>query len=349
MLLMAQGSQDEKGNNLWNILPSFDPSTDNAKEYADKVKFLHGICPKGQRAMLAPRLALLCKGTAWGQVKAISSEKLTDPDNGVKALLSALSSWEEAEELQTYEKFDRAFYRVLQRADESVMSYVNRLNVAFDEVGEETTVKEVKAFILLRQSCLNPEDKKRVIAMADGYVPSKVENAMRSLATRVLAGDTTKKKIYPVNFMEEEHEETYYMHDEEIDEDVVFQTLLDEGDDTAAVIQDFEDQVVQVCQDSPELSMAFSAYQEARAKLKEKARVRGFWPLKTGNSKGKGKGKRSKGTMNSFGKRRQSLAERIVSSSCRNCGKMGHWKDECPNRDRSKNTADAHVTTIDVM
>ena len=62
---MAQASGDEKGTNLWSLLPSFDPSLDNAKEYADKVRFLWGICPMKDKTMLAPRLALLCKGTAW--------------------------------------------------------------------------------------------------------------------------------------------------------------------------------------------------------------------------------------------------------------------------------------------
>ena len=49
------------------------------------------------------------------------------------------------------------------------MSYVNRINVAFQEVGMETTVKAVKAFVILRQSGLSVEDKKRVIAMSGGY------------------------------------------------------------------------------------------------------------------------------------------------------------------------------------
>ena len=60
---LAQASGDEKGTNLWSLLPSFDPSLDNAKEYADKVRFLWGICPTKDKTMLAPRLALLCKGT----------------------------------------------------------------------------------------------------------------------------------------------------------------------------------------------------------------------------------------------------------------------------------------------
>ena len=59
------------------------------------------------RAMLAPRLSMLMKGTAWAQVKGLDAEKLMDSANGIKTLLSAISTWEEAEELQVYEKFEK--------------------------------------------------------------------------------------------------------------------------------------------------------------------------------------------------------------------------------------------------
>lgn len=101
-------SVEEKTSNLWSLLPSFDPSVDSAKEYADKVKFLWGICPVKDRSMLAPRLALQCKGTAWSQVRAIDASKLTDPETGYKVLLKALETWEDAEELQTFDKFENS-------------------------------------------------------------------------------------------------------------------------------------------------------------------------------------------------------------------------------------------------
>ena len=72
--------QMTKSSGIWSMLPSFDPSTDNAREYLAKVKFLDGICPKKDRPMLAPRLAMLCKGTAWHQVRALAPELLTDPE-----------------------------------------------------------------------------------------------------------------------------------------------------------------------------------------------------------------------------------------------------------------------------
>jgi hypothetical protein len=250
---------------------------------------------------------------------------LTNPEEGVKNLLKALEVRQESAELRTYDQFEKAFYKITQENDESVVSFVNRLNVAFTEVGEDTNVKQVKAFVLLRQSNLSPEDKRRVIAMADGYNPNKVENALRTLAAKVLGGNEgNKNKIYQVNHVDDEVEEAYYMHEEEMDEEQAFAVLLEEGDESALIVADFEDQVIQVCQDSPELAMAFSTYQDARARLRDKARNRSFWPLKT-SMKGKGKNKKGKGGF----KKRQSLAERIASSNCRHCGAKGHWKDEC--------------------
>ena len=174
----ASTTPDEKSH-LWSILPSFDPQNDDPREYRDKVKFLHSICPKKDRSMLAPRLAMLLKGTAWAQVRAMNTEKLVDPENGVTALLQAISTWEEAEEMQLYDKFEKALYRTTQKSDESTQSFVNRMSVAFHELGD-TAVQDIRAFILLRQASLSTEDKKRVLTMVGSPLkPDKVEQAMR--------------------------------------------------------------------------------------------------------------------------------------------------------------------------
>lgn len=208
MASSGSGTGENQGNNLWALLPSFDPAVDDIREYVEKVKFLQGICPKNQRSMLAPRLAMLCKGTAWGQVKRIDPAKLTDGDHGVATLLAALASWEETAEMKTYEQFEKAMYRITQKSDESTASYVNRMEVAFHDVGDSTTLGEVRAFVLLRQSSLGNEDKKRILTMVNGNLSVKeVENAMRTLSTKILTSSTTpegKKKVYPANYMENE-------------------------------------------------------------------------------------------------------------------------------------------------
>ena len=69
-----------------------------------------------------------------------------------------------------------------------------------------------------------------------------------------------------------------------------------------------------------------NTYVEARKRLVEKSKNRGFW---SSPPKGRGKSK-SKQT----GKGRRPLALRIAESSCRRCGQRGHWKAECPLRDK---------------
>lgn len=348
----AAASSDEKGSNhIWSILPSFDPSSDDPREYVDKVKFLHAICPVKDRPMLAPRLALLMKGTAWAQMKGAQASKLSDPDKGIEVLLASVATWEETAELQTYDKFEKCLYKVSQKSDETTLSYVNRLNVAFQDLGT-VEVADMKAFILLRQSALSSEDKKKVISMTNGDMTSrKIEGAMRSLATKVLNSQADpRKKIYPVNFAEDDGEEAHYVGEEEhVDEEMIMHTLADQGDEDALTVQDFEEQLMEVCQESPELSLCFSACSDARQRIKDKIRSRGFWPAK-GMKGGKGKKGAGKGGGKPW-RRQQTLADRIASSSCRICGVRGHWKWECPKKGSSTSgsattaNADVNMTT----
>ena len=337
----ATASTDDRGNSIWTLLPSFDPGSDDPREYRDKVLFLHGICPQKDKAMLAPRLAMLCKGTAWSQVKNIEPSKLTDPDGGVKVLLLALSSWDEAAELQTYDKCEKALYRIQQKGDETTMSFVNRLSVAFHELGDSVTIKELKAFILLRQSNLNAEDKRKVITLTGGTLDApKIENAMRTLSTKILGSSLEgKKRIYPANYVDDDDYEDANLAEEDRDEDLVIEQLAENGDEDAIFVTEYENQILDLVQELPELASCFSSYTAARQRLKDRNKSRGFWPPK-GKNKGKGKGKfAGKGQPV-----RRTLAERIASSSCRICGVKGHWRLECPQRPGATSTGNQETS-----
>jgi len=291
---------------------TFDPAVDDPREYVHKVKFLRAICPAKDKGMLAPRLAMLMKGTAWAQIKGSEAALLSDPEKGVDVLLASVATWEENSELQTYDKFERALYKVIQRNDETTLSYVNRLNVAFTELGK-VDIADMRAFILLRQSALLAEDKKKVITLTGGELTAKkVEGAMRSLSTKVLGGQTDqKKKTYPINFVDEDHEEVYHAGDDDgWDEETILQSLVEQGDEDAQTVSDFEDQLIDVCQESSELSLSlslcFSAYADARARIRDKLRARGFWPASKGS---KGRGRKGGGFKGVGKKKNQTLAD----------------------------------------
>ena len=332
---------DEKSTqSLWSLLPSFDPATDDAREYAQKVRFIHGICPKKELPTLAPRLAMMCKGTAWFQVQKIDPQELVKSDTGVNALLAALSSWEETEEMVTFEKFERALFKIQQKNDESTVSFVNRLDVAFSELGKEVNLAQFQAFVLLRQSTLSVEDKKRVLSMTGGRMDVKAINqAMRSLATKVLLGaNEVKKKVYPLNYVDHSLNETHegesafavsnsWEEDDVVDAEYI-DSMAAQGDQDAMFVQTFEHDLEDLFQSTPELQSALISYNEARQKLADRRKFRGFWPSGgKNNSKGRGK----KGGQKGGGK--SSLLERIARTNCKLCGARGHWKAECPRKD----------------
>ena len=60
---------------------------------------------------------MLCRGTAWSQVRHLDPTKLVDPENGVMYLLEALSPWEESNELKTFQLFEKALYKVQSSAE----------------------------------------------------------------------------------------------------------------------------------------------------------------------------------------------------------------------------------------
>ena len=102
-------------------------------------------------------------------------------------------------------------------------------------------------------------------------------------------------------------------HDEWTEEDFT-EVLAQEGDDDAVYVMDFETAAADVLQGDEELASAYTTYVDARRKLSEKFRARGFWPVgkgKKGFSKGKFKSKTG------WNGSRKSLQQRILESNCR--------------------------------
>ena len=82
---------------------------------------------------------------------------------------------------------------------------------------------------------------------------------------------------------DETETEAYYGHDEYWEEEAI-EALAADHDDATMVMQ-FEEAVTDVSQGNPELAALFSTCQDARRRLSERVRVRGFWPVKKGSGK----------------------------------------------------------------
>ena len=141
------------------------------------------------------------------------------------------------------------------------------------------SIGEIKAFVLLRQSNLQPEDGRRVITMTGGVLEVKrIEQSMRSLSTSIISGGEAKKKIYPVHFAQQEENDSMSGGSEDAfvtteGDDSALEILLSEGDDDALLDQQYEDALIDTLQGDSEISARLNTYLEARRRLTEKARL----------------------------------------------------------------------------
>ncbi|CAE7260010.1 GIP [Symbiodinium sp. CCMP2592] len=346
----AAGSAAGVSHLPWQQIPKFVPGTTNLDDYTQRLKFLKELWPADSIQHLGPRAALQVEGSAFQKISRVAPDKLRSQE-GVQLIVEALGgAWGKTAVEEKFHFFEQAIFQVTQKNDETNDSYLARTDAYFEELlTRKVTIEEIRAYVLLRHSQLAPEDKKRVVIESKGDLKYKeTVKAIRLLGSKIF-GDLQNKnatgnrglernKIYDVHYTEENGaEDVYYSavpEEEPSDEDLLCY-FMDLNDEDAVYITEFEESIVDAIQDS-ELAPVYVTYQEARQRLRDKAKARGYWPAK-GRGKTKGFGKKGKGSSSSsfpgWGTgRNRSLADRIANSTCRICHQKGHWKRECPRR-----------------
>ena len=196
---------------------------------------------------------------------------------------------------------------------------------------------------------MSTEDKKRAILESESATKGvrtieRVSQSVRMLGTssfnEMIGAKKTKGKIYDQQmFLSEDVTRSdldghAYVADE-MGEDDFLEQLLHEDDEDAILVADYESAAADALQSDEDLAAAYTSYNEARKRLSDRFKNRGFWPI--GSGKGKSKfTNNSKGKGRSYGRStRKSLQQRIMESTCRHCGKKGHWRAQCLERTRS--------------
>ena len=335
-------AEEHVPSQLAMLVPTFEPGVDDVNIWSGKVELLLSTWPKTKIAELGTRLILGCRGSLFLKLQLYREEICVNDPKGIKKLVSLVGgSWGQIPLERKFELAEKALYKCIQKGDESSDSYLTRCDVVWTELlARQVKLEELQAYIMLRGSRLSPDDKKRVVvdsgAESGGSLEmSKVTAAVRMLGSsffQEMSGVRREKamKVYDHNaFLAEEPEdfveqEAMMTMEDSFDEEAI-EALAAEHDDDATMVLQFEDAIMDTIAADQELATFFSSYQDARRRLAEKGRVRGFWPVRKSLDKGK-KGGKSKGK----GRGGQSLASRIANSYCRICFKRGHWKDECP-------------------
>ncbi len=344
----------------WHLVPSFKPGETDIDDYSRRMMFLSGIWPPEQLQLLAPRAAMACEGSAFQKVIRLPTEKLkVQSEAGVKLLVQTLGGvWGKTTLETLYERFERALYTTVQKTDETHESYMARHEVQFEDLlTQGAKLEDIRAYVLLRNSGLTSEEKKKIIVDSEGKLSyDKVIAALRLLGSRffqeVQSGGKSshRNKTYEINYVQEDEEEETFMAVDDFTSgentdlaDSVVDQLAHEGDEDAALMLSFEDHLIESVQNDPDLSILLTTYTEARRRLTERVKNRGFWPISR-KGKGKGFGGKSKGKGN-----RKPLAVRIAESHCRKCLQKGHWKWECPNAPATSGGSSSRPSTSNAM
>ena len=338
------------------LVPSFDPSKDDLQVYQQKVQLVLAVWPAGKISELITRLILNTTGSAFAKLQLHHEELCINDQKSVRRLIELLGGhWGQIGLERKYADAERALFQCTQKSDESHDSFLARADIMWTKLKtQKLKIEDLQAYITLRGSLLSSDDKKRVILESDSSLEgqltiTRVQEAIRLLGTSFfqdmtgLSKSSGKTKVYDQVHatldetepqVEPEEQSLAYQHDDVLEEEVM-EALLAEGDEDASFVADFENAATDLLQSDTDLSSAFSAYTEARRKLSEKVRFRGFWPLQ----KGRGKGNKGKGKTKNPWSGRKSLQQRILDSNCRLCGRKGHWKGECPMRNQSASAA----------
>lgn len=194
----------------WSSIPKFVPGTTNVQEYTQKLRFLAAMWPPESLHLLAPRAALLVEGTAFKKVARLDPAKLkVGNQTGIALLVDAIGgSWGSTDLEEKYEYFERALYGTVQRADESHDSYLSRMEANFTELlARGTKIEEVQAYVLLRQSVLPPDDKKKILLENVDLQYKPAVKAFRLLGSKFfheLQGSrtSTKTRVYDAHLAE---------------------------------------------------------------------------------------------------------------------------------------------------
>ena len=281
--------------NLAYLVPSYNPGSDDLAVWSQTVELLASAWPEEKINELVARLILGCSGSTFAKLQQHQASLMAGGRGSVKKIVEMLGGyWGRIPLERKYEYVEKALFRSQQKSDESNDSYLARMDVVWTELTTRViSLEELQAYVLLRGSLLSADDKKRVILECDAKKGSldvaQVSAAVRMLGAGFFQEMTTGKRLARKTYdgtvflaedeEAEEGEPTMQATAIEDWEEEAVEALVAEGDDDAMMVMDFEAAATEVLQNDMELASAFTAYTDARRRLSEKARFRGFWPV----------------------------------------------------------------------
>ena len=288
------------------------------------------------------RLIDALHGEAWRAVEhlVMQPEKLKKKD-GYEEVLNALGSIEKEGVIRKTEAFDKFFESTRRARGEAIDAYLRRKNQAWRDLCDldETSAmsKDLLSYFVLKGCNLSREDRRSILlANKSTYDQAGIEQSLRvsfhDLHEREKQSgwrDDRKKPMKKRYYANEVHDGespneddvmmVYYHNDSEYDEEDLAEEAFYHGEDDDAEAYELgsdagasgDDDVYQAY---VTMDKGRQAYKDARKKLRDVQKSRGFYQNGNWNSRDQAKEKEKS------------------RSRCAACGHIGHWAGDsvCP-------------------
>ncbi len=310
-----------------------------AKEKAD--------LEKKKKKRFAVRLINGLHGEAWRAVESLTldADRLKKVD-GYKEIFSALQGIEKEGIIKKTEAFDRFFEQTARRKGEPIDIYLRKKIQAWEDLKDldeaSAMSEDLLSYFILKGCSLSQDDRRQILlANKNAYVLKGIEQALRisfhdmherekdrgwKPEHRKGQGRFAARRSYAVHDEEEDHdgdENVYYQEEQDGEPDGDFP---DEEAYVAGELGDAWEASDVGASDDDEVFEAYSAmskvkqtYQDARKKLRDVQRSRGFFKTDGG------------------GDRQKQIEQEKKHSRCTACHKIGHWAGDaaCPRSGKS--------------
>lgn len=263
-------------------------------------KLLEHLAGEAEELMEAVDIDEITKETGWKTVLDALDEKYKEPSK---------------DELQRVMR--EYFYTITVKEGETFRNFITRLETAYKALvrnGVELP-EEVRGWMLLKKLALDSSSEAMILTATSGAVKyTDVQKAVRSVFPHGKAAKTVKTKDIFVTDRDQTHDERDTRdnsHESDREPMEVMETI-------AQQIQDADSY------ESEDALDTFEAYASVRRKMNEKKVSRGYkqptsWQL-SGTVRG----------------RIEALKQK---TTCHLCRRPGHWKKECPLRQKDKGKA----------
>eukprot|EP00439_Symbiodinium_sp_Y106_P007836 s217_g1.t1 len=292
-----------------------------------------------KRGRFAKKLLDALHGEAWKSCQDLlaNPEKLRGAD-GYKQIFSALQSIEKVGVIKKTEAFDIFFDRSYRRRGQSIDSFLRARRESWNDLkdlAEGVSMSEdLLAYFLLKNANLSREDRRQILlANQSDYGLEGIEKALRVSFFDVHEKEKTREwqstpgrkgqkgsgrrpgYAHAVGEGDQETEDEQLEYEEELSED--YALAVDEGDVADDDASDGGSD--QGASNDDAVFEAYSSYRDARKKLKETQKARGFTKPQ---SHGGG----------SSEDRRAAIEKEKSRSRCSACNRLGHWAGDpqCP-------------------